>query len=209
MHVIALIGNKGGAGKTTLCVNIAAAFATCQPTVILDADPQRSSLQWHDISEDQPAVDAMPASDNIARDIEQLANDYRYCLIDCPPSAQSTQMRQALAVSHLAIIPVQPSPLDIWATIQVEPEVASAINNNPALRPLVLVNQFESRSQLSRQTPQALDELSLPVAATRINRRVAYRHSFVEGKSVHDMGARGKLAADEIQQLIAELESFL
>ena len=49
MPVVALVGNKGGTGKTTLCVNIAAVLSKRAATIILDADPQRSSLQWRDL----------------------------------------------------------------------------------------------------------------------------------------------------------------
>ena len=209
MPIIALLGNKGGAGKTTLCVNIAVALAKKQRTAILDADPQQSSLQWHSIAEIDADIDVYEASADIATDISNLKDSHSYCLIDCPPSVHSLQMQQALRVADLAIIPVQPSPLDIWATVHVENEVASAIETNPTLKSLLLINQFESRTQLSQQTRRALEELSLPTAETLVKRRAAYRNSFVEGKTVHDFGSRGKLASEEIHQLIEEMEKLL
>jgi chromosome partitioning protein len=209
MSVIALVGNKGGAGKTTLCVNIAVALAATKSTVILDADPQQSSLQWHDIAEQGSGIDVVEASEDISLDVTKLSETYSYCLIDCPPSVHSTQMQQALRAADLAVIPVQPSPLDIWATVHVENEVASASKQSPSLKSLLLINQFESRTQLSQQTRRALEELSLPTAQTHVKRRAVYRNSFVEGKTVHDIGSRGKQASEEIHRLIMEMESLL
>ena len=80
MPIIALVGNKGGAGKTTLCVNIAVALAAEQSTVILDADPQQSSLQWRGIAEPGSNVDVVEATEDIKRDIINLSREYGYCL---------------------------------------------------------------------------------------------------------------------------------
>ncbi len=207
--VIALVGNKGGAGKTTLCVNLAAALADKHSVAILDADPQQSSSQWYEIAEHATSVGVINASDNISKNLQNLENDYSYVLIDCPPSVHSSQMQQALRVANLAIIPVQPSPLDLWATVHVEEEVALASEDNPVLKSLLLINQFESRTQLSRLMHRALAELTLPAAQTSIKRRVVYRNSFLEGRTVHDIGRRGEAASEEIFQLIQEMENYL
>ena len=209
MPVIALVSNKGGAGKTTLCVNIGVALAASESTVILDADPQQSSLHWQDIAEATTGVDIVEAGADITRDVSELSQQYDYCMIDCPPSVKSTPVQKVLRIADLAIIPVQPSPLDIWATVHFEDEIEAARQQNPALKTLLLINQFESRTQLSRQTRRALDELSLPTANTQIKRRAAYRNSFVEGRTVHEIGSRGKLAVEEIHQLIREMKEIL
>lgn len=207
--VIALVGNKGGAGKTTLCVNLAVGLAKKNPVIILDADPQQSSLQWYEIAEHETSVQVINANDDIKKTIQSVKKDFSYCLIDCPPSVHSSQMQQALRVANLAVIPVQPSPLDLWATVHVEKEVALASKDNPALKAMLLINQFESRTQLSQLMHRALAELSLPAAETCIKRRVIYRNSFLEGRTVHDMGRRGAAASDEMHQLIGEMEKYL
>ena len=126
MQVIALIGNKGGAGKTTLCVNHAVARADKYQVVILDADPQQSSSQWHNVADCNVSVEVTEACDDIQYVLDGLESRFSYCLIDCPPSVHSRQMQQALRVADLAIIPVQPSPVDLWATVHVEGEDALA-----------------------------------------------------------------------------------
>ena len=73
------------------------------------------------------------------------------------------------------------------------------------LRAVLVINQLEPRTKLSRSMRQALAELSLPAAQTPIRRRVAYRSSVLEGRTVMDIGSRGNAAADEISQLIEEV----
>lgn len=205
MPVLALVGNKGGAGKTTLCVNLAAALSARAPTVVLDADPQRSSLQWRDLAERDDAVAVIDAVDDVSAAVGLAREGYEYVVIDCPPSVHALQTGQVLSVCDLALIPVQPSPLDIWATVHIEEKVEEARQGNPGLRAVLLINQLEPRTRLSQLMRQALAELSLPVAQTAIRRRVAYRSSVLEGRTVMDLGMRGSEAAQEIGQLIEEV----
>jgi chromosome partitioning protein len=207
MPLVALVGNKGGAGKTTLCVNLATALSARAPTVILDADPQRSSLQWRELAESDSAVTVLDAVDDVPAAVQDSRNGYEYVVIDCPPSVHAAQTGQVLAACDLALIPVQPSPLDIWATVHIEEKIDEARRVNPGLRALLVINQLEPRTKLSQLIRQGLAELSLPVAQTAIRRRVAYRSSVLEGRTVMDLGMRGGEAADEISQLIEEVVS--
>ncbi len=210
MPVVAVIGNKGGAGKTTLCVNLAAALAADKKAVILDADPQQSSLQWHHIADGHASIEVIDAHNKLRDEtILSTSDEVTYHLIDCPPSAQSPQIQQALAIADLAIVPVLPSPLDIWATVSIEKSVSRAQRNNPDLQVMLVINQYESRTRLSRLMQRALQEISLPSAETIIRRRAVYRHAFLEGRTVHDMGSSGRAAAEEIDQLVKEMEQTL
>ena len=208
MQVIALVGNKGGAGKTTLAINLASAFNELATTVLLDADPQGSTLQWFNIAGDECALEVADASIGVADQVRSV-QDASYCVVDCPPSVHSEQTRDALRISDLVIIPVQPSPLDLWASVHIETEVEKARAVNPDLRALLVINQSEPRTRLSRLAADALRELSLPAASTAIHRRVAHRNAILQGRSVLQMGSRGALAADEIRQLIEELKTYM
>ena len=208
MQVIALVGNKGGAGKTTLAINLASAFSELAPTILFDADPQGSSLQWCNIAGDTATLDVLDGSVNLADQVRS-SSDLSYCVVDCPPSVHSEQTQEALRISDLVIIPVQPSPLDLWASVHIETEVNKARAANPDLRALLVINQSESRTRLSKLAAEALKELSLPAATTAIRRRVAHRNAMLEGRSVLQMGSRGAMAADEIRQLIDELKTHM
>lgn len=205
MPVIALIGNKGGAGKTTLCINLASGLHRRFATLLLDADPQRSSLQWRDISARDDLINVVDSVDDVESTVKRYRDGYDYLLIDCPPSVHSEQTRQALSCSDIVVIPVLPSPLDLWASVHVEEELELARSTNPGIRAMMVVNQLEPRTRLSRLMDDALAEIELPVARTAIRRRMAYRNAILEGRSVHEAGTAAADAAEEIQQLIDEL----
>ena len=204
MSIIAIVGNKGGAGKTTLSVNIASGINKQARTAIVDADPQRSSLQWRAFSEND-AVSVYEAEEELGPQINQLKEEYERIIIDCPPSVYAPQTNRALEVSSHAIIPVQPSPMDLWATVHIVDAVEKAREVNPSLKPLLVINQLEPRSMLSRLAREAVQEIGFPVAEAMIRRRAIFRSSILEGKSVYESGKRGDAAAEEIDDLIQEI----
>jgi chromosome partitioning protein len=110
-----------------------------------------------------------------------------------------------LKFSDLALIPVQPSPVDLWATVHIEQAINNAYEDNPSLRALLVINQLETRTTLSRLVREVLSEIALPVANTAVRRRAIYRSSALEGKSVFDMGRRGADASTELEQLLQEV----
>ena len=205
MPVIALVGNKGGAGKTTLSINLASGLHRRCSTVLLDADPQRSSFQWRELAERDDLVEVVDAVDDLVETVTEYRDRYDCVLIDCPPSVQSDQTRQALTCSDLALIPVLPSPLDLWASVHVEKELEWARTVNPGIKALLVVNQLEARTRLSRLVQDALAEIAMPVAKTSITRRMAYRNAMLQGCSVLDAGASASDAAADIKQLVEEV----
>jgi len=209
MPVIAVVGNKGGAGKTTLSINIASGMLRRCSTVLLDADPQLSSFQWREIADRDDLVGVVDAVDDVVGNVRDYRNRFDCVVLDCPPSVQSDQTRQALAFSDIAVVPVLPSPLDLWATVHVEQEIVWARSVNPKIKALVVVNQLEPRTLLSSLIRDALAEIALPVANTAITRRMAYRNAMLEGCSVLDAGAAAKDSAEEIKQLVEEVVNCL
>lgn len=204
MTTVALVGNKGGAGKTTLCVNLASALAQRGSTAILDSDPQRSTLQWRLMNEGD-GIDVVEAVDGLPDTFSEQKGGYQHLVLDCPPSVEAPQTLTALGLVDIALVPVQPSPLDIWATVHIERAVEQARADNPGLKALLVINQLEPRTRLSQMMRQALAELTIPVAEIAVRRRMAFRMSALEGRSVFDFGSRGRDAAAEIQQLTDEV----
>lgn len=209
MPVIALVSNKGGAGKTTLSINLASALAELDSAILLDADPQQSSHNWHAIADGASRFPVVAAHEDVAAAAEEHGDKARYVLIDCPPSVHSPQTSDALSRADLALIPVQPSPLDLWASVQIEAEVERAREANPGLGALLVINQLEPRTRLSQVMGDALAELSLPAAESAIRRRMIYRKSVIQGKSVLDVGSQGAAAAEEVRQLVNEMVNLL
>jgi len=203
MPVIALVGNKGGAGKTTLSINLATALADRAATVLLDADPQGSSLQWSEIGEVD--LDVHEAEERLGEHAIAMQQHYQYVIVDCPPSVQAAQTHAALQACDVALIPVQPSPMDLWATVHIEHAIEQARTVNDRLAAWLIINQLEPRTTLSQLVREAVAEIDIPVAETPIRRRAIYRSSVLEGKSVYDMGRRGAEAVNELNQLIQEV----
>ena len=205
MPVIALVGNKGGAGKTTLTVNLSVGLERHGRVVILDTDPQGSSAQWRSIADDDKLPPVISATESLVEMVRDLEQDNDYVVVDCPPSVQAPQTLAILQVSDKALIPVQPSPFDLWASIHIENAVTEARASNPSLQALLVINQLEPRTTLSQLMRDALAEIEVRVADTAIRRRAVYRASALEGRSVYNMGKRGAEATAELNQLIEEV----
>jgi len=205
MTIIAVVGNKGGAGKTTLSVNLAAGLAKQTSTVLVDADPQGSALQWNAFSDGDQAISVLEATDELNTQLTKLSQDHNYVVVDCPPSVHAPQTISVLEVCDLALIPVQPSPVDLWATVHTEKAVEEAQLSNAKLQAMLVINQLESRTTLSRLVRDAVAEIGLPVAKTALRRRAIFRNSVLEGKNVFEVGRRGADAANEIDELIYEV----
>lgn len=205
MPVIALVGNKGGAGKTTLSVNLAAGLAKRSSVIVVDADPQGSAKQWNAFTGDSASSSVFESREDLDIQLDELSQEHDYIVVDCPPSVHASETIRVLELCDLALIPVQPSPVDLWATVHTEKAVQQARECNTDLRAILVINQLESRTTLSRLVRDVLSEIELPVAKTALRRRAIFRNSALEGKNVYEMGRRGIDAANEIDELIDEL----
>lgn len=206
MTIIAIVGNKGGTGKTTLALNLAAGLLRTAPTVLIDADPQQSAYQWRLVGAERPGLPAViAAAHDLPATVAALAATHRHVVIDCPPSIRAPQTDAALKLADRALIPVQPSPMDLWATAHIARTIDRLRGDNPRLAALVVMSQVEPRTTLSRLLPEAVAELDLPVAPVALQRRALHRQCVLEGRSVFQAGRRGAEAAAEIEALIALL----
>lgn len=204
---IAVANQKGGTGKTTLALNLAAGLQRRGKTLVLDADPQASISQWaamSDASGHLPAVQAV-GQDNVPARIAQGTRGHRYVVIDCPPTLQTATVGEVLNSVDVLLVPIQPSPVDLWASVDIAAAVRNARQRNPQLKAFVVLNQLDSRNALSRFMHEALGELEFPTLRSGLARRAAYRNAAVEGTSVYGLGHRGQAAAHEVEALIQEL----
>ena len=218
-RILTLCNKKGGPGKTTLTMNLAAELALRDHAVlVVDADPQQSAVQWSAVAtEDQslPFATVGYPQEQVHSTVRQVADRYEYILIDTPPSslALSSITRSALLCADLVVVPVTPSPLDVWETLRIS-EVLAEINQLressgvTALVGRLVVNRLKPRTRLGTEIRRALEQIDFPVCGTMIREREIYKQAPLEGRSVHLTPASGssrQAAIQEIQALTDEL----
>ena len=205
MSVIAIVNQKGGTGKTTLSINLASAFAESHPTLLLDADPQGSALDWADSrSAAQMNLDALPLpTGNLLRELRSLSRNYDWIIIDGPPGIGRTSA-EAVRAADLVLIPTKPSPFDVWAASEMVEAVQArqqATGGTPSA--FFVVMMARPRTRLVAQVDSALAEYGIDSLSARTTERVAYPMSAIEGKSVLD--SRDKTAQQEILAIREEI----
>lgn len=203
--LIALANLKGGCGKSTLALNLASGLSRRNKTILLDADPQGAMQHWADWAPDALGVDVRPLKGDPGEALAAAATDYAYVVVDCPPSIDMRVTGKILDHATHALIPVLPSPLDLWASARAVDAIEKARRVNPSLKAWFLLNQVEQKSALSRATAQALERLPLPLLEPGVRRRAAYRTAILEGKSVYQLGARGEDAVREMETILDEV----
>ncbi len=201
----AIANLKGGCGKSTLALNLAAGLMQRGNTLLLDADPQGTLEHWinHEGNASMPRV--VSATSGLAEAIRSASSTHRYIVVDCPPALGSGYTETALERVDILLVPVLPSPPDLWSSVHMVEAVQQARKTNPGLRAYFVRNQVEPKSALSNAMRQALQSCELPALENALGRRAAYRWAALEGISVYQFGARGKMAVSDIESIIEEV----
>ena len=212
--IIAVANQKGGAGKTTVTMNLAGTIAARGYSVMVaDTDPQGSALRWSASAEDDrpfPAVVSglAQAGSKTHQELKKVYGRFDFILVDCPPAIDSPIPQSALLVSDLAILPVIPSPVDLWAAQGIVQLIERVGALNESLQARVLVNQAES-TNLSGEVIAILSEFGMEILNSQLRRRTAFRESALFGATVHALGSKARLAIDEVEKLTDEILALL
>lgn len=209
--IVALAGQKGGVGKSTVAVCIAAeALERGRSVLLVDADPQGTARTWADVALEAgnaaPTVVAMGATMHRPDQLPRVRQGFDLAIVDCPPRAGDVQ-RSALMVADVAILPCGPSAADAWALASSLELVAEARTLRPELVAAVLLTRVQARTSLAKGAREVLAEAGLPVLHAELGYRVAYAEALAAGLGVTTYAPRDA-AADEVRGLVTELEAL-
>lgn len=203
--IISLLNQKGGAGKTTLAVHIAFAFTERKKRVLLvDADPQGSALDW---SASRADMDSLPViglpKAILHKELPKMAGDYEVIVIDGAPRVYDVA-RSALLASDLVLIPVQPSPYDVWAAKEIVELLEDIKPFKENLKNAFVINRKIVNTAIGRDVSDALAEYDVPVLKSQISQRVSFAECAATGQTVLETEPNG-LASREIRALTDEI----
>lgn len=210
--IIAVAGQKGGSGKSTIAIHLASEWhRRGMRTLLVDADPQGTALTWGEVAEesdaDSPSVIAV--GDNLRRTLPDVALAYDVVVIDCPGAKHAKRQLGALATADVAVLPCGPSTPDVWAlaeTVQLVEDVQAA--RLEPLKAAIVINKRSAGTVEGRTVRDVLaDSCALPILASSLGLRVAYSEALAGGVGVTKY-AGGSKAGVELRCLADEIEDL-
>lgn len=207
--VFALVAQKGGAGKTTLSVNIAEAFRLHGKTAVLvDMDPQRSAENWRIDSVELGLTDRVPVICTSGHNLSSTLSTQSHAdvIVIDTPGRDGIEAEAAARAASLVLIPVVPGPLDTRALDRVVRllENAAGSRKDGGAPVLTVLNRAHENTRMARAQPAALREAGFDVAKTIIAHRIVHAEALAAGMGVVEYEPSG-LAAEEIHALLAEV----
>jgi chromosome partitioning protein len=208
MNIIAILNQKGGVGKTTLATNIASKLHMDKNKVLLiDSDPQGSARDWHAAGNNDVPVVGIDRP-TLEKDVAKIANQFDWVIIDGAPQLADMAI-SSIKCADLVIIPVQPSPYDIWASADLVDIIKQRqqINNNEP-KAYFCISRKITNTTLSKEVFEALNGYGLPVMKSGTSQRVIYAQSAAAGESIFD-ASKNVDSVKEITNIVNEIKAIV
>jgi chromosome partitioning protein len=213
--VITVFNQKGGCGKTTIAMSLAGAMAfRGYACLVVDMDPQGTAIRWASAAPEERGFPASvmslaPMEGKMHREVKNHMEVYDAIFIDCPPAMSSAAPTSAMLVSDLALIPVVPSPADIWAAESAKKLAEAAQATNDSLIARVVANMVQRSTSLARDLMELLEEdKQFPLLKSSLASRAAFREAQIIGSTVH-LVPRAKAAVDEVENMTDEILALM
>jgi len=203
--VITVAQQKGGSGKTTIAANLAVGLTRQGARVaLLDTDPQGSLGRWF-MTRHGDGLDDMEFTTasawGVGYECDKLKKSNDFVILDTPPKVDA-DLRPALRISDLVIVPVASSQVDVWAV-----EAVMDLVNREKRPALVVLNRYKSGTRVGADVMAALGKMDVALAHATLGNRVVFAETLGLGRGVQE---RGKGAAtDEVVRLVAEVRGAL
>jgi len=203
--IYGLTNSKGGVGKTTIAVHLAAFLAAKKRSVIfIDADPQQSASAWIKELSTSIRLETLEMPKEIIRRVAELAPDADDIVIDGPAGLSETT-RAIMLRADKVFLPCGPSILDLRAASKAVSLVREAQKTRKGLPKAALVpNKLQKRGRLTREMMGAAEKLGVPILAG-LSMRQAFADAAGQATVVSQMGTQSFLAAHEMKQLLKEM----
>ncbi len=208
MHVIAVLNQKGGSGKTTIATHLARGLQLEGLEILLvDSDPQGSARDWAAAHEEQPVPVVGIDRPIIDKSLKSIGRK-DFIVIDGAPQIEALAV-SAIKAANFVLIPVQPSPYDVWATSDLVDLVKARIEiMDGRLQAAFVISRAIKGTKIGNEITSALADYGLPVLTSRITQRVIYPTSAATGQTAFEREPDGE-AAHEVQALINEIKQLL